>query len=431
LLSNLVLKVIKEAQSQHGLKHGDYHRYRSYCSRKLKRLRKSLGFIQASGSRFRSTFQAKNVTNEMVVEAIKIKKDPIRYLHIPLVSAERCWSYAMALKQEANTEPRKKFHLARKLKKAVKYSQELEKLCNDSPTICDAKTKLETQAYTAYLSGIYYFEIESWVKAQEYLKKAQAIYLKLCDAIGDDESAINYRQKVDELKPTLRYCAFNIGEPGLKAEDFIDTFKNEVPEFEDEVLSAKFDQLILQAREKSSATLSEVTWIGKTISITHEKIKSFLLSYQEFSTIESPKVDQIEKLIFECRDCIQLIREYQDKGPLYWYLIYLRLNLTCKQNLSLISNLNNASDLIRPYEVLISTLNEIKQLPLKQYFALDEELDNFLGETEAQTMVYKAFRCYYTVKVAKLDWRESVALLHQAAQYCESCLINQFLDQVE
>jgi len=431
LPTNLVLKYIKDAQSQHGLKHGDYHRYRVYCTHKIKRLRKSLGFVQASGSRFRSTFQAKSLTNEMVTGASKLKKDPVRFLLIPLMSAERCWSYAMALKQEANTEPRKKFHLLKKFKKAVKYSQVLEKLCNEPPSLCDAKTKLETQAYAAYLSGIYYFEIESWVKAQEYLKKAQAIYMKLCDAVGDDESAFNYRQKVDELKPTLRYCAFNIGDPGVKAEDFLDTFKNEVPQFEDEILSAKFDQLILQAREKYSATLSEVTWLGKTIPVKHEKIRSFLLTYQEFKSVELPKVAQTEKLLFECRDCIQLLRDGQDKSPLYCYLLYLRLDLTCKRNLALIESLENASDLIRPYEVLISTLNEIKQLPLKQYFVSDEEMDNLLDETEARTMVYKASRCYYAVKVAKLEWRESVALLHQAAQYCESCLSNQFLDQVD
>lgn len=60
-----------------------------------------------------------------------------------LMEAERAWSYAMQLKQEANTEPRKRFHLLSRLRKAAKHSEKLEKLC-ESPRV-DAKTKLEAQ----------------------------------------------------------------------------------------------------------------------------------------------------------------------------------------------------------------------------------------------------------------------------------------------
>ncbi|CAG2120129.1 unnamed protein product, partial [Medioppia subpectinata] len=41
-----ILHVVKEGQSQHGLKHGDYHRYRQYCSRRLRRIRRSLNYVQ-------------------------------------------------------------------------------------------------------------------------------------------------------------------------------------------------------------------------------------------------------------------------------------------------------------------------------------------------------------------------------------------------
>lgn len=68
---------------------------------------------------------------------------PFRYLLLVLMEAERAWSYAMQLKQEANTEPRKRFHLLARLRKAAKHSEKLEKLC-ESPRV-DAKTKLEAQ----------------------------------------------------------------------------------------------------------------------------------------------------------------------------------------------------------------------------------------------------------------------------------------------
>ena len=66
-----------------------------------------------------------------------------RFLHLPLFCAERAWYDAMQLKSEANTEPRKKFHMASRIKKAVSYAEELAELCK-SPK-CDAQTQLESQ----------------------------------------------------------------------------------------------------------------------------------------------------------------------------------------------------------------------------------------------------------------------------------------------
>lgn len=71
---------------------------------------------------------------------------PCRYLLLILMDAERAWSYAMQLKQEANTEPRKRFHLLSRLRKAVKHAEELERLCESNRV--DAKTKLEAQVTT-------------------------------------------------------------------------------------------------------------------------------------------------------------------------------------------------------------------------------------------------------------------------------------------
>ncbi|XP_074602027.1 signal recognition particle 68 [Brevipalpus obovatus] len=418
-----VLQLIKEAQSQHGLKHGDYHRYRGYCSRRLERIRKSLGFTQSSGSRHRSTYVKKKVTSDMImgVGAPKAKKDHIRYLYIPLMETERSWAYAMGLKQEANTEPRKRFHLIRKLKRAVIHAQELEKLTNGEDSKCDAKSKLETQAYCAYMNGILFFETEQWAKASEYLKKSQAIYLKLCEVVVDDETAAHYHQKIDELKPTLRYCAFNIGEQGIKAQDFIDTLTSNY--IEDEFLSSKLDQLILQTREKQAATLSEVTWLGKSFAVREEKVRSFLLTHQESKKVDVKKLNQLERLLFECRDCVQLLRDSnQDKTPLYCYLLYLRLDLTCRRNLFLIKNIDSPPDVIRPYEVIISTLNDMKSLPYNQYFSSENEIEDLLNELEARVTAYKAFRCYYIGKLDKVGWKEAIALLNRSSQYCTSYL---------
>ena len=65
------------------------------------------------------------------------------------MEAERCWSHAMELKLYANTEPRKKFHMVRRLRKAAKYSDELKNLCEMERV--DARTKLEVQVINVEL----------------------------------------------------------------------------------------------------------------------------------------------------------------------------------------------------------------------------------------------------------------------------------------
>jgi len=68
---------------------------------------------------------------------------------LPLIDAERAWAYAMQLKSEANTEPRKKFHMISRLRKAVQHANTLDRLCNDSG-LFDARTKLDVE-----VSGIF------------------------------------------------------------------------------------------------------------------------------------------------------------------------------------------------------------------------------------------------------------------------------------
>lgn len=89
----------------------------------------------------RRHFKRRDVTSAMVSED--------KFLQVPLMLAERAWSYAMQLRQESNTEPRKKFHLISRLKKAVAYAlqlQDLIEVCrkkNAETYICQKRKKLD------------------------------------------------------------------------------------------------------------------------------------------------------------------------------------------------------------------------------------------------------------------------------------------------
>lgn len=82
-------------------------------------------------------------------------------------------------------------------------------LCNSE--YCDARSKLEAEAYNSWILGTMHFELSQWKEAAENLKKAQVVYENLIQALPEEEQAI-YKAKVDEITPSLRYCAYNVGE---------------------------------------------------------------------------------------------------------------------------------------------------------------------------------------------------------------------------
>jgi signal recognition particle subunit SRP68 len=86
----VVSQLIKASQSQNGLKHADYGRYRRYCVHKVKRIRKTMKFS------YGKKYHTLDITKER-------QNDP-KLLHVLLYNAERHWSYAMALKSQMTSE---------------------------------------------------------------------------------------------------------------------------------------------------------------------------------------------------------------------------------------------------------------------------------------------------------------------------------------
>ncbi|GBN20897.1 Signal recognition particle subunit SRP68 [Araneus ventricosus] len=364
--------------------------------------------------------------------------------------AERAWGYAMQLKQEANTEPRKRFHLVARLRKASKIANELETLCES--TKCDARTKLEAQAYAAWIKGSLYFELQEWQKAMEFFRVSQTIYEKLSEALNEEE-VILYKQRVEELVPNIRYCAYNIGDESA-INDLLKMRLSGKTAGED-LLANDLDHLIAQTREKQAVTLSEVEWRNRKIPVRHEKIRLFLLNVQdsqmqvEQAADLQAKIAVYERLLMECKDAIQVVRdEIKDQAAkgrseavqssltfLQSYLTYIRLSKTVERNLLLIESLKEnmspeaggdgkkvtkPQDLVRPYEIIIQNLNEMTQLP-----SLEND-SNFLEETEASSLAYKAHRCFYIAEVyaAASKWVEAVALYGRAEEYIKRSLKN-------
>ncbi|KAG0718993.1 Signal recognition particle subunit SRP68 [Chionoecetes opilio] len=234
---------------------------------------------------------------------------PHKFLYIPLVTVERYWAYAMQLKEESQQDPRKKFSMRNKLRKAATYVSAFERLVEESEQ-CDARTQLEVQGYSAWLQGTVLFELAEWTgqwtRPVEYFNKALAIYTKLQGAVSEEETEV-YSAKIQEVEVKLRFCRHHLGD--RSATDTLLAMHG------NEALGDKLDNLLASAREHQASTLSEVTWKGRTLAVKHEKVRLFLLNegliHEELArTAEADeRVRRLDRLLMECKDAIQLVRD--------------------------------------------------------------------------------------------------------------------------
>uniref|UniRef100_A0AAY4A8P8 Signal recognition particle subunit SRP68 n=1 Tax=Denticeps clupeoides TaxID=299321 RepID=A0AAY4A8P8_9TELE len=426
-LSLEILQIIKDSQQQHGLRHGDYQRYRGYCSRRLRRLRKTLGFKMGN----RHKFTGKKVTVEILSDS--------RYLLLVVMEAERAWSYAMQLKQEANTEPRKRFHLMSRLRKAGKHGEHLERLCESHRV--DAKTTLEAQAYNAYLTGMVQFELQEWKAAMEAFNKCKTIYEKLANAFTE-EQAVLYYQRVEEISPNIRYCAYNIGD-----QDAI----NDLMQMRlsagggGGMIAEKLEALITQTRAKQAATMSEIEWRGRTVPVKIDRARIFLLGLADNEAAiaqaanDDTKERLYETLLAECRDTIQAVREelrtdvvrcrtFHISNSLPVYLTYIKLCTVVRRNESMAQVLQaklkepqtdeskrgpRPQDLIRLYDIILQSLAELSTLQGM------EEDRTFQKEMALKILVYKAYRCFFIAQsyVLVKKWSEALVLYERVLKY--------------
>ena len=137
----------------------------------------------------------------------------------------------------------------------------------------DARTKLEAQAYAVWMTGILCFELADWVGAKSALTEARDIYDKLASITSVEDSSI-YRSRMDEIVPSLRYCAYNIGGDASAKMDLSKDLKGLRGHIQD---TEQLDELIRETREQQAATLQDVEWRGRKMAVIQDKARTFLL----------------------------------------------------------------------------------------------------------------------------------------------------------
>eukprot|EP01116_Phalansterium_solitarium_P022203 TRINITY_DN7247_c0_g1_i1.p1 TRINITY_DN7247_c0_g1~~TRINITY_DN7247_c0_g1_i1.p1 ORF type:complete len:610 (-),score=207.66 TRINITY_DN7247_c0_g1_i1:357-2186(-) len=446
LFSLDILSTIKLAQNRHGLRHGDYERYRQYCTRRLHRIRKSVKFTHG-----------KNRFQKRTLDLEKISDD--RYLLLVLVQAERAWSYAMQKKDESTgggveANPRAHFHMVKRLSKAAEYARQLADLCNAK---ADPRTVLEAEAYAAWMNGMSRLERRQWQAALTDLAKSRTIYEQL-GKLSDSDSQELWRQRVEELQPSIRYCNYNLSggrvtsdaEPkGIAADDD---------------LRSKLDSVISETLKKQSENLREISWRGRKVAVKSDRLRSSILNAQavayeiEQADTYDKKMAVFDKMFGAYNDALNLIRdelaasasakakstklEAQEDSLefLRTYVSYQKLSSTADRNLVMVDALESRfksrsdgatsegaeadkkrarpGDLVRLYETLIQNMAELDDVKGGVEDVSESKL------IKAKLASFKAIRCYYMALTysANSKPREAVALFDSASDQVRAAL---------
>lgn len=255
IYSYSILKDLRKSQGENGLKYNDYQRYRQYCARRLRRVRKTL-----------------KVSNARHFKRVKYEITEAKSLTLFLINAERAWSYAMQLKNDITNNPddssRKTFHMLRRLRKAAVHAKKLKELCAQHG---DARTQLEAEAYSSYMSGVYALEKNNIPDAAQSFSCAKAVYEELSKVGGEDNKEMCVA-RIADIEPSLRYCKYAIKRSGGAAAA--------APVLSDAALAGRLEALKQEssaAAGDTAAALKEggLVWRGLAIAFTtNERIKN-------------------------------------------------------------------------------------------------------------------------------------------------------------
>eukprot|EP00008_Paramoeba_atlantica_P015636 CAMPEP_0201477976 /NCGR_PEP_ID=MMETSP0151_2-20130828/2908_1 /ASSEMBLY_ACC=CAM_ASM_000257 /TAXON_ID=200890 /ORGANISM="Paramoeba atlantica, Strain 621/1 / CCAP 1560/9" /LENGTH=643 /DNA_ID=CAMNT_0047858883 /DNA_START=6 /DNA_END=1937 /DNA_ORIENTATION=+ len=300
-----IISFTQTTRLQNGLRHSLYQRYRHYCNRRILRLRRNLNLRQVNttgkgaGRRF----------NRNPVHVHQVKDS--RYFLVPLMEAERSWSYGMELRENYETDQnhRTRNHSIRKFCKAASSAEHLLKLCKARG---DGRTALEAEAYFLQLKGFWLMERKDYAQALGCYPQAKLIFEQLSRVVVDNDDQKTIQSRILEIETAIKFCdsrkhlSRSVGEEEEEEE--------ESPEKE---LQEKFEKMLLEEQTKSSGTLSEFSWKGATVPLPTGKIRVAFLDIRSI-------LDQIRKekdvgallgfydnLFLRYNDVIEFIRDSQ------------------------------------------------------------------------------------------------------------------------
>jgi signal recognition particle subunit SRP68 len=196
-----IAEFTRSLQSANGLRHGDYHRYRRFCSRKIHRIRSDLKLLNGR-NRFKKAVMPEKINSS-------------RYIELLVVYVERAWSHGLTLKSEYSVaekggKSRLRHAFIKKFRRAVYWVDQLVEM---SRTHCDKRTILESEAYSAWIHGLSLTECGLFDRALQMIAVSEEKYTELIKTSLDSvfpNASRGYKHRIADLEPIERVCKYKL-----------------------------------------------------------------------------------------------------------------------------------------------------------------------------------------------------------------------------
>ncbi|OHW90478.1 signal recognition particle 68 kDa protein [Colletotrichum incanum] len=187
------------------LLYGDYATYQNQLAKKLLNSRKKLGIATRNRGKF-------NKKGEVTATQIAENHE---YIHLLLLTSERAWANAMAIKSSHASDAKgvtgkTRSHIVSRLEKAAKTAEQLVELLSQSEAGATQNDKLESRAYAAQIRGATQFENQHWEPALKSYAVSRIIYNAMATSTKGD---IFKDLLSDTIDPSIRYAAYQLKTP--------------------------------------------------------------------------------------------------------------------------------------------------------------------------------------------------------------------------
>ncbi|ROW02378.1 hypothetical protein VSDG_02457 [Cytospora chrysosperma] len=182
----------------------DYSAYATRLSTRLKSTKKRLGVPDKNPAKKLSNYD---------ISAVQLAQNH-EFLHVPLLTAERCWAKSMAWQSRDTITADTRSNIVSKLIKAVKIVEKLVTTLSESASGATTADVLSAKAYAAFLKGDSSFRSKKWQDCLESYSVAKVIYSALPSAklegnsfkdfvSGSIDSPLRYAQRQLHIPTTL------------------------------------------------------------------------------------------------------------------------------------------------------------------------------------------------------------------------------------
>jgi signal recognition particle subunit SRP68 len=222
---------------------------------------------------------------------------PHRHLQILLFDSERSWAQSQLLKADLSSpsaSPKTKHHFHKRFSKATSVSKSLLEL-SQSPALSarlSAADLGQIQAYHLVLAGSLAFERGKHEEGLETLSAAYEVLSTLAATAGSATEEALANERLDEVEPMLRFCAYRLGKDtaagvaSISKDVAAEALPKLVPDWAD--LRSRLEE----EGKASSREAVEVWWRGELVPVRNAelvgvavKVKAALASLEQDQAI--------------------------------------------------------------------------------------------------------------------------------------------------